>query len=251
MPPPDRTLAAGDRVLRALWIKFLKVDTSGKSGRNLRSAPPEPRSCDDGSRVDARRDVRARRTRAWPHDSAAPRRSGRSECARSSVPGGVRRRRMDFPEDGEWVDRPAARALEDVGRGGSGGQPPMGRDEDGEACVRDARPEGRERGGPPERRRRTRRCAGGPPWARRRWQQSYRCLRRAQPVCASRRATRPNRPCGPPRERANGTLTGRTRPRGECKPPEPFRAGRADPAQVGGASMLDTAEKHVYDQSPH
>src|SRR3954451_6144916 len=32
----------------------------------------------------------------------------------------------------------------------------------------------------------------GPPRARRRWQQSYRCLRRAQPVLAPRRQTRPD-----------------------------------------------------------
>src|SRR4051812_9493536 len=31
-----------------------------------------------------------------------------------------------------------------------------------------------------------------PPGARRRWQQSYRCLRRAQPGWASKRPTRPN-----------------------------------------------------------
>jgi len=33
---------------------------------------------------------------------------------------------------------------------------------------------------------------GAPPLARRRWQQRYRCLRRAQPGVASKRQTRPN-----------------------------------------------------------
>jgi len=54
------------------------------------------------------------------------------------------------------------------------------------SCVRDARPQGREHGGPPPRVSPTRRCMGGPPWARRRWQRRYRCLRRAQPGPAKR-----------------------------------------------------------------
>src|SRR4051794_40918273 len=56
--------------------------------------------------------------------------------------------------------------------------------------------EGREPGGAAAAMRRRRDetpAETNPPGARRRWQQSYRCLRRAQPGLASRRQTRPRK----------------------------------------------------------
>ncbi|MBB4639460.1 hypothetical protein FHS01_005535 [Longimicrobium terrae] len=93
---------------------------------------------------------------------------------------------------------------------------------EGEHRVRDARPEGRERGS-----RAPRPSTGSGPWrepgARRRWQQLYRCLRRAQPGPERSAGTRPNRLSNPSRPVSPSSRTAQTK---AALPGLPERAAR-------------------------